>query len=94
MSLTDARPKIHKGRSKSEKFSRSLSMGTKDTKDKESKSKSAEKKNKSSEKISRSFSMVDGGQKSSGARHKDRLSSSQSRNHSVVISFLIIYIEV
>ena len=93
MSLTDARPKIHKGRSKSEKFTRSLSMGTKDTKEKESKSKSSEKKSKSSEKISRSFSMVDGSQRSSGARHKDRLPSSQSRNHSVVnpnISYFLI----
>ncbi|XP_053376429.1 uncharacterized protein LOC128547506 [Mercenaria mercenaria] len=86
MSLTDARPKIHKGRSKSEKFSRSLSMGTKDAK--ESKSKGSEKKNKSSEKISRSFSVVDGPQKTSGARQKDRnsgLSPSRSRNHSVII---------
>lgn len=88
MSMTDTRPKIHKGRSKSEKLSRSFSMGTKETKDKDSVSKNSDKKNKSSEKISRSFSLVDGSHKSVGARHKDRgsgLSSSQSRNHSVII---------
>lgn len=87
LSLTDTKPKIHKGRSKSEKLSRSFSVGTKDTKEKDSSSsRSSEKKNKS-EKISRSFSLVDGSHKSSGARLKDRssgLSPSQSRNHSVV----------
>lgn len=88
MSLTDARPKVHKSRSKSEKVSRSLSMGTKDAKDKDSKSRSSEKKSKSSEKLSRSFSLADGSQKSSGARHKDRHGGlsppSHSRNHTVV----------
>lgn len=88
MSLTDARPKVHRNRSKSEKVSRSLTLGSKDVKEKELKSRSSEKKNKSSDGVVRSFSVADGARKSSGARHKERqseLSPSRSRNHSVII---------
>lgn len=83
MSLTDARPKVHKSRSKSEKVSRSVSMGTKEGKEK---SRGSDRKSKSSDKMSRSFSLVDGSQKS-GVRHKDihtEVSPTRSRNHAVV----------
>ena len=81
MSMTDARPKIHKSRSKSDKSSRSFSFTTKDAKEKDSKSRSVEKKSKSSDKITRSLSLVEEGHKSS-AKHKDHGLS--PRQHSVV----------
>ncbi|WAR02434.1 CUED1-like protein [Mya arenaria] len=83
-SMSDARPKIHKSRSKSEKVSRSFSLSTKDGKDKDAaKSRSSEKKSKSSDKFTRSFSLVEETPKSSGARHKDKGLS--PGKHSVII---------
>ena len=89
MSLTDARPKIHKSRTKSEKMSKSFSMSTKDGNEKESKSKNSDKRSRSGDKVTRSFSMADESTRSKGARHKDRHISPSHR--SVVSELLWLY---
>lgn len=73
MSLTDARPKIHKSRSKSDKMSKSFSASTKDGGDKE-------KRSRSGDKLVRSFSVADETAKLKGARHKDRHLSPSHRS--------------
>lgn len=80
MSLSDARPKIHKSRSKSEKGSRSFSLSTKEGSEKESKTKSSDRKSKSGDKVVRSFSVVEDTTRSKGARQKDRHLSPSHRS--------------
>lgn len=93
MSLTDARPKIHKPRGKSEKMSRSFSMGTKEGSERELKPKNSDRRSKSGETIVRSFSVADESTRSKGARHKDRRHQSPA-HRSVVRRFFYIFCRI
>lgn len=74
--LTDARPKTHKSR-KGDKVSRSVSLSTKDTKDKDLKWKGSEKKSKAGDKFSRSLSVTED---NAIARQREATSSSGKRS--------------
>ncbi|KAH3891185.1 hypothetical protein DPMN_015274, partial [Dreissena polymorpha] len=78
-SLTDARPKTHKSR-KGDKVSRSVSLSTKDTKDKDLKWKGIDKKSKSGDKFSRSLSVTE-----DNAIARQREATSSSGKRSVII---------